>query len=224
MHTALPVCTTALKSVVSISTAMQWLFVPCSLCSQCFSLNPGALLYDVRNCSDERKDASGIAKILSAAGMDIMGEECAADFGGWCIDGTKANCSAIRLLEAEHPTWVTTTCIAHGGALAIKDFCNIIKTAGHYSKTYGCAWIKGVNDKANKIANYIQDSGAAKVIVHKHQQVIYGAKRAIDVSAPARFGSQVCVQKGVQRSSAALKQAASDSEWAGLGGKSAQVC
>lgn len=188
-------------------------------------MNAGALLYDVRDCSDERKDGAGIAKILSAAGMDIMGsEECAAEFGGWCIDGTKANRSAIRLLEVEHPTWVNTTCVAHGGALAIKDFCKTVKTAGRYSKTYGCQWIKDANEKANTIANYVQDSGIAKVIVHRHQQEIYGTKKAIEVSAPTRFGSHVFVQKGVQRSSAALKQAASDPAWGDLGGKSAQVC
>ena len=76
--------------------------MPLSLCSHSSSLNAGALLYDVRNCSDERKDGAGIAKILGEAGMDIMGgEDGAAEFGGWCIDGTKAKCSAIRLLETD---------------------------------------------------------------------------------------------------------------------------
>jgi hypothetical protein len=189
------------------------------------STNAGALLYDVRNCSDERKDGEGIARILSAAGIDIMGDTAgAAEFGGWCIDGTKANRSAIRLLEEEHPSWINTTCVAHGGALAIKDFCKVVKTTGRYSKTYGCVWIKDVNERANTIANYVQDSGNAKVIVQKHQKDIYGAKKAIDVSAPTRFASHVFVQKGVQRSSAALKQAASDVKWADLGGNSMKVC
>lgn len=128
----------------------------------------GALLYDVRY-SDERKDDAGIAKILSVAGNDIMGgEDSAADFGGWCIDDTKANRSAIRLLEAAHPTWVNTTCVAHGGALALKDFFKVVKNIGRDSKTYGCAWIKHVNEKASTSANYMQHSGTAKVLLHKH--------------------------------------------------------
>jgi hypothetical protein len=179
----------------------------------------------VRNCSDERKDGEGIARILSAAGIDIMGGAAgAAEFGGWCIDGTKANRSAIRLLAEEHPTWINTTCAAHGCALAIKDFCKVVKTTGRNSMTYGCAWIKDVHERTNTIANYVQGSDNAKVIVQKHQKNIYGAKKAIDVSAPTRFAPHVVVQKGVQRSSAALKQAASDPEWADLGGNSTKVC
>lgn len=188
------------------------------------SLSTSALLYDVRNCSNERKDGLGIAKILTNAAIDIIGgEEHAADFGGWCVDGTKANRLAIRDLELHHPEWINTTCVAHGGALAIKDFCKVTKGAGRYGKTFGCKWISEVNDQANTVANYVQDSGNAKAIVHKHQLAIYGAKRAIDVNAPTRFATNVFVQKGVDRSSAALKQACTDSAWAKLGGKSAQV-
>jgi hypothetical protein len=54
----------------------------------------------VRICSGERKDELGIAKIFLDAAIDIVGSiEQAAEFGGWCIDGTKANRSAINLLE-----------------------------------------------------------------------------------------------------------------------------
>jgi hypothetical protein len=33
----------------------------------------GALMYDVRDCSDNRKNESGIAKLLSEVGAGIMG-------------------------------------------------------------------------------------------------------------------------------------------------------
>jgi hypothetical protein len=121
-------------------------------------LHAGVLLYDVRNCSDMRKDAAGIAELLSGTGAAIMGGEERADiFGGWVVDNTRTHMSALRLLEEERPTWVNTGCIAHGTALAIKDFCKVTKTGGRYSVTWGCPWLSETNDAANTIANYIQD-------------------------------------------------------------------
>jgi hypothetical protein len=115
-------------------------------------LSAGALPYDVRNCLGERKDGLGIAKIFIDAAIDLMGSrEQGAEFGGWCIDGTKANRSAKNVLKEICPQWINTTCVAHGCALAIKDFCK-------YSQTHGCKWIQEVNDQANTIANSVQDS------------------------------------------------------------------
>jgi hypothetical protein len=48
--------------------------------------NEGALLYDVRDCSDLRKNESGIVKLLSEVGVEIMGGvQNAAGFAGWVI-------------------------------------------------------------------------------------------------------------------------------------------
>jgi hypothetical protein len=63
-------------------------------------LSAGALPYDVRNCSGERKDGLGIAKILIDAAIDLMGSrEQVTEFGGWCTDGTKAKRVAKNVLE-----------------------------------------------------------------------------------------------------------------------------
>jgi hypothetical protein len=87
-----------------------------------------------------RKDGAAIADLLLRVGIEIMGGvEGAGRFGGWCLDNTKANITAISIL-AEHdkqPAWVNTGCIAHGTALAMKDFCTVKKTSGRYSRMWG---------------------------------------------------------------------------------------
>jgi hypothetical protein len=59
--------------------------------------------------------------------------------------------------------------------------------------------------------------------VYQHQQEIFGAKKAIAVSVPTALGTNQFVRTGLQRSKAALKQAASDPKWDKLGGKAKQV-
>jgi hypothetical protein len=46
-----------------------------------------ALLFDVKDCSGLRKDAQGIASLLSEAGCEVMGgKEHAPNFAGWTLD------------------------------------------------------------------------------------------------------------------------------------------
>jgi hypothetical protein len=95
-------------------------------------------LYDVRNCSDLRKNGEGIATLLEEVGVDIMGREDKAEgLAGWVIDNTRANMSAISILASQRPEWVNVRCTAHGVALAMKDFCNFTKTSGHFSTAWG---------------------------------------------------------------------------------------
>jgi hypothetical protein len=182
-------------------------------------------LYDVRNCSDLRKNGEGIATLLEEVGVDIMGgEDKAEGLAGWVIDNTRANMSAISILANQRPEWVNVGCTAHGVALAMKDFCNFSKTSGRFSTAWGIEWLKRINDEANTAANYLGDSSSAKAILHSHQKEIYGTKKALAVSVPTRFGTNHFVMKGLERSKAALVQAASDMRWGNLDGKAQVVC
>jgi hypothetical protein len=83
----------------------------------------GALLFDVRDCSAIRKDGDGIACELENIGVAIMGgEERAEEFGGWCIDNTKANMKGLQILRETRPEWIGLGCVAHGAHSAMKDF------------------------------------------------------------------------------------------------------
>jgi hypothetical protein len=63
--------------------------------------NEGALLYDVRDCSDIRKNESRIANLLSQTGAEIMGGvQHSAGFAGWVIDNIRSNHAAIRSLQS----------------------------------------------------------------------------------------------------------------------------
>jgi hypothetical protein len=172
-----------------------------------------------------RKHGIDIANLLESVAFEIMGGETSASgFGGWVLDNTKANMSAIEILEDRHPEWINVGCIAHGTASAIKDFCDFHKTKGRNSLTWGVEWLHDVHRQANIIANFVNDSGPAKNIVQSHQVTIYGKKRQIATSVPTRFGSNVFVMLGIDSSEAAFKQAASDPRWSNVGGKSAEVC
>jgi hypothetical protein len=60
----------------------------------------GAILIDVQDCSAMRKHAQDIADLLESVAFDIMGGKGnAGGFGGWVLDNTKANMSAIEILE-----------------------------------------------------------------------------------------------------------------------------
>jgi hypothetical protein len=82
------------------------------------------------------------------------------------------------------------------------------------------------------MASYLNGSGTATALLHHYQMEVYGKfilsigsikKLSIDVSVPARFATNLFVMRSIQHSKAALVQAASDSEWLSLGGKSAEV-
>ena len=126
-----------------------------------------ALLWDVRNCSETRKDAEGIATLLQEIGTNIVGGEENADrFGGWTLDNTRTNMAALKILEEKQELWCNQGCISHGLSLSMKDFCTSTVTAGRYPFRYGCEWLAEVAAFANTIANYIQDSGNGKAILH----------------------------------------------------------
>jgi hypothetical protein len=182
----------------------------------------GALLFDVRNCSDIRKNKEGIAELLEETAVKTMGsEQNAAQFGGWTIDNTRTNKAAISILENKRPDWINLGCVAHCTALAIKDFCKVVKTGGCTSTTFGCKWLKEVNDEANEAANFINDSGNAKC-QQRFQVEVYGRKLAVDVSVPTRSATNLFVMVGIQQSKAALVQAVSSQEWLNLDGKATQ--
>jgi hypothetical protein len=182
--------------------------------------NEGALLYDVRDCSDIRKNESGIANLLSQIGAEIMGGvQHSAGFAGWVIDNTRSNHAAIRSLQETQPEWVNVGCIAHGTALAMKDFCKFSRSQGRHSTEWGVQWLTSVNKDANMLANFVHDSSAAKALLRSLQKEVYGAPRAVTVSVPTRFATNFFVMQSIQRNKAALLQACSHEEWAELGGK-----
>jgi hypothetical protein len=161
---------------------------------------------------------------MESKALDIMkGEQEADNFAGWTIDNTRTNMAALQILAHERPKWINCGCIAHGLALAMKDLCRCFKTRVCNSKTWGAQWIATVNDATNFMANYLNNSGAAKALLDHYQIEVYGKKLSIDVSVPTRFATNLFVMRSIQRSKAALVQAASDSEWLSLGGKSDEV-
>lgn len=130
----------------------------------------GALLHDVLNCSAVRKDADGIADMLLDAAEKMSGGDCGR-IAGWILDNTKANWAAMKQLATEHPDWIMRGCIAHGLALAMKDFTKFTAGRGQAAKqnTWGLKWAEATLAAANKIANYINDSPAAKQQVRSSQ-------------------------------------------------------
>jgi hypothetical protein len=186
--------------------------------------NEGALLYDVRDCSDLRKNESGIAKLLSEVGAKVMGGvQNAAGFAGCVIDNTRSNHAAIRSLEGTWSDWVNVGCIAHGTALAMKDFCKFSRSQGRHSTEWGVRWVTSINNNTNMLENSVNGSSAAKALLRCLQKEVYGAPRAIAVSVPTRFATNYFVMQGIQRNKAALLQACSDDAWTDLGGKSKEA-
>jgi hypothetical protein len=182
--------------------------------------NEGALLYDVRDCSNIRKNESRIANLLSQTGAEIMGGvQHSAGFAGWVIDNTRSNHAAIRSLQETQPKWVNVGCIAHGTALAMKDFCKFSRSQGRPSIEWGKQWLTSFNKDANMLANFVHDSSAAKALLRSLQKEVYGAPRAVTVSVPTRFATNFFAMQSIQRNKAALLQACSHDEWAELGGK-----
>jgi hypothetical protein len=117
-----------------------------------------ALLFDVKDCSGLRKDAQGIASLLSEAGCEVMGgKEHAPNFAGWTLDNTQTNRAAMTLLETEHPTWVCVGCAAHGIHLAMKDFCKHSFSRGRTAMK----WLADVNKDANTIASHLMPHSMA---------------------------------------------------------------
>jgi hypothetical protein len=137
-------------------------------------LHPGALLFDVIYCSDMCKDNNRIASLLESKALKInKGEQAADSFAGWTTANKRTNMTAFHIL-LERPKWINYGCFAHGLALAMKGFCRCFKTRGCNSKTWGAQWIATVKDATNSIANYLNDMGAAKALLHRYQREVYG--------------------------------------------------
>jgi hypothetical protein len=161
--------------------------------------------------------------LLEEIAVGIMGEGDAHRFAGWVMDNTQANIAAMMVHEERRPEWVSVGCAGHCAALSMNDFCTFYKTSVRYSSSWGVEWLDTTNKQAHMAANYLNNSGCAKAIVHQHQLKIYGAKKAIVVSVPTQFGTNQFVMTGLGRSQAALKQAASDTECDKLDSKAKQA-
>jgi hypothetical protein len=84
-------------------------------------------------------------------------------------------------------------------------------------------WLTSINNDANMLANFVNDSSAARALLGWLQKEVDGAPRAIAVSIPMRFATNYLLMQGIQRSKAALLQACSDDAWTDLGGKSKEA-
>jgi hypothetical protein len=147
----------------------------------------------------------------------VGGEELADKFGGWTLDNTKANKSVLKILaeKEESEKWINVGCIAHGLALAMKDFCNYKAGSGRSAKdnTWEVKWLFELNRGANAIANFVNDSSTAKDLLVEEQIQVYHAKRAMPISVPARFAIYLFVMEGVQNSQKALQLAVKRDTW-----------
>jgi hypothetical protein len=74
---------------------------------------------------------------------------------------------------------------------------------------------------ANRIANFLNDSGPAKLLVQKAQLEVYGCKKQITINVPTRFATNFLVLRSVSDSSQALVQAVSSEAWSAPGGPGA---
>jgi hypothetical protein len=88
---------------------------------------------------------------------------------------------------------------------------------------WGIKWLADVNKDANTIANYLNDSSAAKYLLRGYQKDVYGAHKQIIVSVPTRFATNLFVMRSLQSSKAALLQAIGDLKWDDFGGKATEV-
>jgi hypothetical protein len=110
-----------------------------------------ALLFDVKDCSDTRKNAQGIATLLSEMGCEVMGgKERVPIFAGWTLVNTRTNRAAMALLEDEHPTWVCVGCAAHGVHLSMKDFCKHSFSRGRTAMEWGVKWLADVSKEQTR--------------------------------------------------------------------------
>jgi hypothetical protein len=180
----------------------------------------GAYLYDVRNCSDMRKDSQGISELLYEIACSVVGDEDHGHmFGGWTLDNTEANMKALRALSSDEDSmsykWINVGCTAHGLALAMKDFCEYDAGKGKAAKqnSWGLKWLTDVNRNANTVANFLHDSSCARDLLVDEQKAIYLSRAAVPVSVPTRFATNLFVMKGIDRNKKALQHTVKNQEW-----------
>lgn len=195
-----------------------------ALMNFCALTTSGALFVEALNCSEHRKDSSAIAHLLEQQAELMTGGETSR-LAGWLLDNTKANWSAMQTLQVAHPEWIMRGCIAHGLSLAMKDFTKFATGTGRgaIEKQWGLHWAQDTLAKANKIANFLNDSGPAKVLVQQAQVEVYGKRKQITVNVPTRFASNHLVMKSIVESKQALVQAVGSEAWSALKGPGGTV-
>jgi hypothetical protein len=185
-----------------------------ALMNFCALTPTGALFVEALNCSELRKDGAAIAGVLQKQ-AEVMCAGKTSRLAGWILDNTKANWSAMQLLQEDHPEWIMRGCLAHGLSLAMKDFTVFTKGKGRNGgeRTWGLPWAQETLSMANKIANFLNDSGPAKMMVQQYQLEVYGRKKQIVVNVPTRFASNHLVMKSILESKQALIQAVASEAW-----------
>lgn len=175
-------------------------------------LRAGAVVYDIRNCFDIREKGDEMAKLLHEVASEIMGHRPAHEFGGWCMDHTKASVIAIPKLETIEPKWVHVGCFSHSLNLAIKDLCkfqpsSIIEGAstsveGGSDMCWGLEWLQTCYESANTVANFFRYCYDARMLLEKHQEAACGTvkPRLMDQS-PRRMPhhTALCVKQESRR-------------------------
>jgi hypothetical protein len=169
--------------------------------------------HDPVNCSSMREDAESIANFLTTAAQSIVGstDEDLERLVGWVLDNTKANWWAMRKLEKVHPKRIMCGCFAHSVAPLTKDLCKFKPATGRGAATrsFSMKCAESCVDDGNKIANFLQDSGAARQVVdQKQKEVMHGRRPTIHVNVPSRWSMNYLVLNSILHSRTALKLAA----------------
>jgi hypothetical protein len=123
----------------------------------------------VINASGAVKNTQYIAGTLKDFAAELVGDSGSPNERvlGVCMDNTKANLAACRLLEQEYPCWVALGCQAHGLDLSLKDL----------SKEKHNTWTAGVISLALKASLVIGGSEHVRSALHKQQRELYGKVR-----------------------------------------------
>jgi hypothetical protein len=86
----------------------------------------------------------------------------------------------------------------------------VVRGRGH---AWGLPWAQEAVSMANKIANLLNDSGHAKMMVQQYQLEVYSREKQIVVKVPTRFASNHLVIKSISDSKQALIQAVVWEAW-----------
>jgi hypothetical protein len=135
------------------------------------------------------------------------------------LDNTKANWRAMLKLEIMHPKRTMRGCFAHSVALLMKDFCKFKPATGRGAATrsFGMKGAESCVDDGNKIANFLQDSGAARqVVAEKQKKMMHGRRPTIHINMPTHWATNNLVLNSILHSRTALQLAAASDAWAQL--------
>jgi hypothetical protein len=180
-----------------------------------------AYFHHAVNCSSMRKDAESIANFLTTAAKSIVGstDEDLKRLVGWVLDNTKANWRAMLKLEEKHLKWIMRGCFAHSIALLMKDCCKFKPTTGRGAATgsFGMKWAEACVEDGDKIANFLQGSGAARQVVAEKQKEVMNSRRpTINVNVPTRWATNYLVLSSILHSRTALQLAVASEAWGQL--------